>query len=499
MKTRIAIIGAGVVGASIARVLSQYEGLEVHLIERNVDAGMGVSKANTGIIHPGHEDDPGKHPLRAKLCVEGNRLWYQWTRELRIPAKWPGELMVALEEEDMKVAEYYLELAQKNGVPGVRLVDREELLRLEPNVNPNAAGALWAPTAGVMSSPMAAVALTENAVDNGVRFHPETEVRGIKVENGEVKGVETNQGFIEADIVINAAGLYADRISAMAGIDYFTIRPRKGEYYIFDDDAGPKVRRIVHQTPTPTTKGVYVITEMNDGVMIGPTAEDLPEDAKDDTSTTKEGLEFVWEMAKKLVKGLPPKSKVIRTFAGLRPEPPDGRWIIEAYDDPWGFINVAGIRSPGLTAAPAIAHYVVGELIQGKLDVKLTKKSHWNPYRNAFWFKALPREKQAELIKRNSAYGRVICMCRTITEGDIVDIIHRMKRMGVKTITLDGVKLRSGVMSGTCQGSYCRVRIANIIARETGVPLWKVSIKGEGTEYGIGDIKVLLRGEKDEE
>ncbi len=189
--------------------------------------------------------------------------------------------------------------------------------------------------------------------------------------------------------------------------------------------------------------------------MIGPTAEDLPEDAKDDTSTTREGLEFVWEMAKKLVKGLPPRKKVIRTFAGLRPEPPDGRWIIEAYDDPLGFINVAGIRSPpGLTAAPpAIAHYVVEELIQGKLDVKLTQKSSWNPYgRGGFWFKALPREKQAELIKRDPAYGRVICTCRTITEGDIVNAINRMKRMGVKTISLDGVKLRTGVMGGTCQG-----------------------------------------------
>ncbi|WP_297504995.1 (2Fe-2S)-binding protein, partial [Thermococcus sp.] len=139
------------------------------------------------------------------------------------------------------------------------------------------------------------------------------------------------------------------------------------------------------------------------------------------------------------------------------------------------------------------------ELIRGKLDVKLAKKSHWNPYRDAFWFKVLPREKQAELIKKNPSYGRIVCMCRTITEGDIVDIIHRMKRMGVRTISLDGVKLRSGVMAGTCQGSFCRVRIANIIARETGTPLWKVTLKGEGTEYGIGDIKVLLRGENDEE
>ncbi|ALM76031.1 NAD(P)/FAD-dependent oxidoreductase [Thermococcus barophilus] len=490
---KVVIIGAGVVGAAIARVLSQYKGLEIHLLEKNADAGMGVSKANTAIIHPGHEDDPDKYPLRAKLCVKGNKLWYQWTKELHIPAKWPGELMVALEDEDMKTAEHYLELAKRNGIPGVRLVDKDELLKLEPNVNPNVAGALWAPTAGVMSSPMAAPAIVENAVENGVRFHTETEVLGIKVEKGEIKGVETNRGFFEADIVINAAGLYADKVSAMAGIDDFKIHPRKGEYYVFDDDAEPKVTRIVHQTPTPITKGVYVITEMNGGLMIGPTAQDLPEDAKEDTSTTQEGLEFVWKMAEKLVKGLPPKNKVIRTFAGLRPEPPDGRWIIEAYDDPWGFINAAGIRSPGLTSAPAIAYYIAEELIQGKLDIKLRKKRHWNPYRKTFWFKELSREKQEELIKRSPAYGRVVCMCRTITEGDIIDIINRMKRMGIRTITLDGIKMRSGVMSGTCQGSYCRIRIANIISRETGAPLWKVTLKGEGTEYGIGDIKILLK------
>ncbi len=492
---KVVIIGAGVVGASIARVLSQYEGLEIHLLEKNADAGMGVSKANTAIIHPGHEDDPDKYPLRAKLCIKGNRLWYQWTKELGIPAKWPGELMIAVEEEDMKIAEHYLELAQRNGVPGVRLVDHDELLKLEPNANPNAAGALWAPTAGLMLSPMAAPALVENAIENGVRFHPETEVTGIKIKKGEIKGVETNRGFIEADIVINAAGLYADKISKMAGIDYFTIHPRKGEYFVFDDDAKPKVTKIVHQTPTPITKGVYVITEMNGGLMIGPTAQDLPEDAKEDTSTTKEGLEFVWEWAQKLIKELPPRSMVIRTFAGLRPEPPDGRWIIDAYDDPWGFINVAGIRSPGFTSAPAIAYYIVEELIQGKLEIKLTRKSHWNPYRRVIFFKSLPPEKQNKLIKKNPAYGRVVCMCHGITEGEILDVINRMKRMGVKTITLDGIKMRTWpmVMAGTCQGSYCRVRIANIIARETGIPLWKVTLKGKGTEYGIGDIKILLK------
>ncbi|MEZ0346189.1 MAG: NAD(P)/FAD-dependent oxidoreductase [Infirmifilum sp.] len=492
-RKRVVIIGAGVVGASIARVLSQFNELEVYLLEKNPDAGMGVSKANTGIIHPGHEDSPEEDPLRARLCVKGNRLWRQWVKELGIPAKFPGELMIALEEEDMKIAEHYLELAQKNGVPGVRLVDSEELVKLEPNANPGAAGALWAPTAGVMASPMAAPAIVENAVANGVKFLPETEVKGIKVGNGEVKGVETNNGFLEADIVVNAAGLYADKISRMAGIDHFTIRPRKGEYYVFDDDAEPKVKRILHQTPTPKSKGVYVITEMNDGVMIGPSAQDLPEEAREDTSTTKEGLDFVWEWAQKLVKKLPPKDKVIRTFAGLRPEPPGARWIIESYDDPWGFINVAGIRSPGLTSAPAIAYYVVEELMQKKLDLRLTKRAHWNPYRSVLRFNMLSREKQNELIRQNPSYGNVVCMCRLITEGEIVDAIHRMKEMGVKTITLEGVKMRTGAMGGTCQGSYCRVRIARIIAREMNTPLWAISLRGKGSEYGIGDIKVLLR------
>lgn len=491
---KVAIVGAGITGASIARVLSQYDNLEVHLLEKNADVGWSASKANTAIIHPGHEDDPKKYPLRAKLCVKGNRLWHQWTKELEIPVKWPGELMVALEEEDLKVAEHYLELAQKNGVPGVRLVDNEELRKLEPNVNPTAAGALWAPTAGQIAPWEAVIALVENAVDNGVKLHTDTEVRGIKIENGGVKGVETNNGFIEVDIIINAAGLYADMISKMAGIDYFTIHPRKGEYYIFDEDATPKVTRVVHQTPTPITKGVYVITTVEGNLMIGPTAQDLPEEAKEETSTSKEGLDFVWEWAQKLVRDLPPKNKVMKTFAGLRPEPPDGRWIIEAYDDPWGFINVAGIRSPGLTSAPAIAYHVVDELIKGKLDIKLVKKKKWNPYRKAIpKFKELPPKKQQELITKNPAFGNVVCMCKEVTEAEIVEAINRMKKVGIKTITLDGIKFRTLSMFGTCQGSFCRVRIARIISQELGIPLWKVTLKGEGTEYGIGDVKVLLR------
>ena len=496
-RYRVTIIGAGIVGSCIARVLSKYENLEVYLLEKEVDVGWGASKANTSIIHPGHEDDPDKYPLRAKLCVRGNRLWHRWVKELEIPAEFPGELMVALSEEDLKTCEYYLRLAIKNGVPGVRLVYRDELLHLEPSVNPNAVGALWAPTAGKIAPTAAVIAIVENAVENGVRLYTEARVTGVKVEGGEVKGVETSRGFFEADIVVNAAGLYADEISRMAGVGGFTIRPRKGQYCLFDERAEPKVRRILHPTPTPKTKGVYVITTVPESrLMVGPTAEDLPPGAKEDTSTTREGIEYVLEWGKRLVRELPSKSMIIRTFAGLRPEPPNGRWIIKAYDDPWGFVDVAGIRSPGFTAAPAIAHYV-RELIEEKLGVRLVEKRRWNPYRRAIRrFRDLPLEEQRRLVREDPRYGNVVCMCECVTEAEVLEAIERMRRIGVRTITLDGVKFRTFSMFGPCQGSFCRIRVALIIARETGVPLWRVTQRGPGTEYGIGDVKVLLRGEK---
>ena len=490
---KVVIIGAGISGSSVARVLSKYENLEVHLVERKPDVSWGSTKANSAIIHPGHEDDPKKYPKRAYFCVRGNRLWHQWVKELDIPARFPGEIMLAYNDEDIKKLEYYLKLGQINGVPGLRIVYKDELEHLEPNVNPNAIAGLYAPTCGNLAPWEAVIALVENAVDNGVKVHLETEVTGIKIEDGHVKGVVTNRGFIEADIVINAAGLYADKISKMAGIDYFSIWPRKGQYYLFDEDAEPKVTRILHPTPTPITKGVYVSTTVEGTLLLGPTAEDLPEEMKEDTSTTREGLDYIWKEAHRLVKKLPPKSKIIKTFAGLRPEPTTRDFIIEAYDDPWGFINVAGIRSPGLASAPAIAYHV-RDLIVEKLGIKLKEKKKWNPYRRGITrFAELPREKQNELIKKDPRYGNVVCMCKGVTEGEIIEAIERMKKIGVKTITLDGVKFRSLAMFGTCQGSFCRLRIALIIARETGIPLWKVTIKGPGTEYAIGDVKVLQK------
>ncbi|WFO74861.1 NAD(P)/FAD-dependent oxidoreductase [Desulfurococcaceae archaeon MEX13E-LK6-19] len=490
-KTRVLIIGAGITGLSIARVLSMYENLDVVVVEKEPDVGWGATKANTAIIHPCHEEDPDKHPLRAKLCLEGHDLWYKWTKELDIPVKWPGELIVATNDEEASALKHYLSLGMRNGVAGVRIVDKEELAALEPNVNPNAIAGLWAPTAGQMSPWEAAVALAENSVSNGARILFETEVKRVVVREKKVVGVETNNGFIEADMVINAAGIHADEISRSAGIDEFTIFPRRGEYVIYDEDVDIKVKRIVHTAPTPKTKGVYVTTTLEGNLLIGPTAEDLPIDAKEEKSTTRNGIKYILEAAKKILKTIPPRTKIIRMFAGLRPEPSTGSFIIKFYEEPWGFINVAGIRSPGLTAAPAIAYYVRDMIAE---RTSLVEKRKWNPIRRGIKrISRMNQDEKARIVKENPRYGRIICLCKEVSEAEIIEAIKRMKAIGVKTITLDGIKFRTHAMFGRCQGSFCRLRIALLISREQDIPLWKVSFKGSGSEYGVGEVKEVFK------
>ncbi len=488
---KVVIIGAGIVGLSIARVLSMYENLSITVVEKEPDVGWGATKANTSILHPGHEEDPEKHPLRAKLCPEGNRIWRKWVEELDIPAKFPGELMVFFNEYEAKDALKYVELAKKNRVPGVRvIIDRDELKSLEPNISPRALGAVWAPTAGQINPIKAAIALAENAVENGVKILFEYYVTGIKVKSGSVEGVMTNKGFLDADIVINAAGVYADEISRMAGVDRFFIRPRKGQYIVFDPNAEPKVKRILHTMPTPITKGVYVITTTEGNLMIGPTAEDIKD--KDDVSTSYDGLEFLWKEASKLVVELPPRSMIIRTFAGIRAEPSTGDFVIEAYDNPWGFINVAGIRSPGLTAAPAIA-YMVRDLIRNKLDIKLKQKRFWNPYRkdiikirNRNWSEV------KELVSKNPLYGWIICRDELVSAAEVIEAVKRIQGIGAR-ITLDGIKFRTWAMMGRCQGSFCRLTIALLLKEYFRIDIGKITFAGPNSNYVIGDIKIIWR------
>ncbi|MCS7139379.1 MAG: NAD(P)/FAD-dependent oxidoreductase [Candidatus Nezhaarchaeota archaeon] len=491
-KLKVVIIGSGIVGASIARVLSMYENLEVTIVEKEVDVGWGASKANTGIIHPGHEEDPRTHPLRAKLCARGNNLWRTWTSELEIPVYWPGELMVYTGDEEERRARDYIKLAKLNGVPGVRLVDDMELRTLEPLLSQEVRGAIYAPTAGVISPFDAVIAVVENAVDNGVKLLTETEVVDVKVVNGSVAGVETSRGLIEADVVVNAAGIYADKISHIAGVEKdFHITPRKGEYVLYDEEVSIKPLRVLHTTPTPKTKGVYAVTTVHGNLMLGPTAEDLPPDARDDVSTSSRGIEHVMREASRILKELPPRSRIIRTFAGLRAEPSSGDWLIRAYEDPWGFINVAGMRSPGLTAAPAIAEYVA-KVLSKELEVKLEVKKHWNPYRKDITrVRGKTLDELDLLIAKNPCYGEVICCCKMVTKAEVLEAIKRMRGIGIKTITLDGLKFRTHSGFGKCQGSFCRWRVALIVSQQLNLPYHEVVVKKD--RYGVGDVKVLLR------
>ncbi|MEM3957846.1 MAG: NAD(P)/FAD-dependent oxidoreductase [Thermoproteota archaeon] len=497
VETRVTIIGAGIIGAAIARALSRFENLQVYVLDENYDVGGGASRANSSVIHPGHEEDPDNQPLRARLCVEGNALWRKWCWELDIPVKWAGELMLFERNEDEKEAEKYLEWARRNNVPGVRIVRGEELFEIDSSISRNIKGGLHAPTAGLISPFEAVVALVENAVENGVRLLTETRAKRIVTRNNNVVGVETSRGLIEADIVINAAGLKADELSHSAGVEpWFRIKPRKGEYIIFDKDAEPKPSLILHTMPTPLTKGVYALTTIHGNLMIGPTAEDLPYESKGDTSTSLKGLDQLVKEASRMLHRTPPRSKIIKFFAGLRPEPPDGKWLIKAYFKPHGFVNVAGIRSPGLTAAPAIANHV-SSLLREVYGLKLVEKKSWKPFRrrittvNEMDYNTLDKH-----ILENPDYGEIICFCNNVSKAEVLEAIGRMLAIGVKTITFDGVKLRTTAGFGKCQASRCRIRIALLISEAIGTPLHSIIVKK--ASIGVGGVKTLWAESKED-
>jgi glycerol-3-phosphate dehydrogenase len=278
----------------------------------------------------------------------------------------------------------------------------------------------------------------------------------------------------------------------MAGIDEVTLSPRRGEYIVFDDMVGPHPQTILHCLPTPTSKGIYAVTTVEGNLMLGPTNEDLPPDEKDNLATTVEGQQSLWQQAALLLQLPPSRSTVIKTFAGLRPEPIGGQYIIRWYDIPWGFINVAGIRSPGLTAAPAIARYVAQEIIDPVFNMRKKSPDNWHGTRQRRQpFINMTPSQQARAIADHPSSGRVVCRCKGVTEREVVDAIHHLQQLGVDTVTLDTIKFRTLAMFGHCQGTFCRTHISRIIARELGLPLWKVMLSDSATSYALGDIKVL--------
>jgi len=494
MQSRqIVIIGAGVTGASIARELSKREA-DILVLERATDVCEGTSKANSGIVHSGYDAKPGT--MKAKFNIEGSRLMPELSKELDFPFKNNGSLILCFDEADRDKLNELLERGNKNGVEGLKILSGDEVRAMEPNVSDTVVAALYAPTGGIVDPFLLNVAMAENAAVNGVEFSFDTEVTGISKssEGGyEIKAVrhpsirngqeEDATCEIHADIVINAAGVYADKFHNMVSESKIHITPRKGEYCLLDKKVGGYVSATLFQLPTAKGKGVLVTPTVHGNLMVGPTATDVED--HDMTDTSAEGLNSVISTGSLSVKALPSRGNIITSFAGLRAHEDGGDFIIKEVSDAPGFIDAAGIESPGLTAAPAIGKYVA-ELADGILGLKM-KRDFESVRKGIPCISLADQAKREELIAKNPLYAKVICRCELVTEGEIVDAIHGP----IGAVTLDGVKRRVRAGMGRCQAGFCTPKQVNILARELGVDISKITKKG-------GD-SVLLTGFPKEE
>lgn len=457
----VVVIGGGIVGTAVLRELSKYD-LKCILVEKEPDLAMGTTKANSAILHAGFDAPTGS--LKAITNVRGNKLYHELEQELNLDIKWTGSLVAATTDEEMATLQELLERGKANGVEGLKILSREEVLQKEKNLT-SVKGALWAPSAGVCWPFGAALAFARCAVQNGAEVMRDCRVLGFIKEDGRITGVETSQGVIKTKYVVNAAGVYADEIAKLAGDESFTITPRKGEYILFDKTAcSSLVFGVVFPTPTKKSKGILVCTTTHGNTFIGPNAQDMED--KEDHAVTAEGMNEIIASARKLIPNLP-MGAAITEFSGLRAVSSTGDFIIGA-SAVAGLYNAAGMQSPGLTAAPAVAEMLAEAIVkdsgsQAKADFKaeLPKKPVFN---------RLNWDKQAELIKENSLYGRVICRCETITEAEIVEAIH--ESCGARTV--DGVKRRTRAGMGRCQGGFCGPRVTQILARELNIPVPEV-------------------------
>ena len=462
-RADVVIVGGGIVGTAIARELSRYD-LRVVVLEKHPDLGMGTSKANSGILHAGFDALPGTH--KASLNVRGNALYHELEAELGIRLKWIGSLVVALDEHDFAVLSDLLRRGKANGVPRLELLSRDTLLEMEPHITQTAIGALWAPTAGIVSPFDATLAFAENAVQNGVTVLREHAVEQIVVNGNAVAGVVTAHGYIETAWIINAAGVHAGSIAALVGDDSVAITPRKGEYLLFDSTLQDCVKSVLFPTPTKVSKGIVVGPTVHGNLYIGPNAANVSD--PEDLATTAIGLSEIIDGAKKLIPSLP-LGAVITQFAGLRAVAQHDDFIVGPSPVVRGLIHAAGIQSPGLTAAPAIAERTV-EILR-ELGLHLKPNPRFMPLRPAHLsYKEHGEPGRRHLFALNPAHGRIICRCEGVTEAEIVSAIHAP----CPAHTLDAVKVRTRAGMGRCQGGFCGPRTSALLARELGLPLSSV-------------------------
>ena len=473
----IVVVGGGVIGGMILRELTRYR-LNVCLVEKENDVCMGQSKANSGIVHAGFDAQVGT--LKAKFNVLGNRMMPKVAKELGVKYVNNGSLVVAFSDEEVKTLEQLKQRGEQNGVEGLEIIDRQKLAQIEPNISGNAVGALLAKSGGIICPYELTIAAIGNAMDNGAHLETNFEVVKIEGEYPEYSLYAADGRRITAKAVVNCAGINSQKIANLVGDEYFTVGGRRGEYMLLDRESGDLVNHTLFFTPTKLGKGILVSQTVDGNVILGPTAEDVD---FNDTSTTSQGLNSVAEKAKDMCDNVP-FYNVITSFSGVRAYCDRHDFIIEQSPQKRGFFHVAGIESPGLTSAPAIAEYVVKELIGGLFELK--PNHNFNPNREPdYFFKNLTAEEKNKLIKSNPAYGKIVCRCEQITEGEIL----RALTVNPKATDVDGVKRRTRAGMGRCQGGFCQPYVAEIIAKELGVCLCDVTKFGGESKLLTGESK----------
>ena len=475
----IIIIGAGVSGCAAARELSRYQA-SICVVDKEEDVCAGTSKANSAIVHAGFDAAAGS--LMAKLNVQGNEMMEDLAKELDFPFKRNGSLVACIHEEDMDKLQELMDRGIKNGVKGLRIVDKKEAHELEPNLSDNVVAALYAPTGAIVCPFGLTIALAENAAANGVEFKLNTEVTEI-VRNGENWIVKTDKGDMETKTVINAAGVYADKFHNMVSEKKIHITARRGDYCLLDKTAGEHVSHTVFQLPGKYGKGVLVTPTVHGNLLVGPTAIDVED--KENTATTRTGLDELAEKAGRAVANIPMR-QVITSFAGLRAHEDGHEFIIGEVEDAKNFVDVAGIESPGLSSAPAIGAMVKDIVVsmmglEEDPDFVPVRKGLLNPWE-------MDKEERTKLIKENPAYGNIICRCEMVTEGEILDAIHRP----VGARSLDGVKRRTRAGMGRCQAGFCSPRTMEILARELDMDMADITKCGGDSKFIVGTIKDKL-------
>ena len=476
----VAIIGAGVSGCSVARELSKYD-LKIIVLEKGLDVALGATKANSGIVHAGYDCEPGT--LMAELNVKGSEMMQKLCEDLKVPYENTGSLVVGFDDDDKEKIEELYQKGVKNGVKGMELIDGDRARQIEKYLSEDVVYALYAKTAGIVSPYELAIAMCDNAIENGAELKYDFEV--IKINKNDNYKIYSPNESIEAKYIVNAAGIYADSISKMAGAEDFNLNPRKGEYMLFDKKIPNKVSTVIFQTPSKMGKGVLTSPTVHGNMFIGPDAQDMED--KEDKSTSIDGLNYIKKMAQRSVCCID-YSKVITQFSGIRAVY-DGKkdFLIKKSEKADNFVNVAGICSPGLSASPAVGVMVV-ELLKEQ-GLKLAQKDNYRSVRDVPKpFSEMTEEEIAKAYGKDKKYGRVICRCETVTEAEIVAAIHSR----VPALTVDSIKRRTRGTSGRCQGGFCGPRILEILCRELGKDPHEI-VKVDKDSY-IVDSR--LRGDK---